>query len=640
MSRRALSEGWPSRLLFLVLVAAALFHLATIVLGLLPARTQRATHFLFMLPLAFVLYPARAGSRTDRISKLDLLLAGTAIVVNAYLLLNAPVIAERWEGITPLSPLELVLGCVAILLCLEAVRRSAAAALSLVTAGFLGYLFWSLLHDPGMDPARAFRRLVEIMYLHQAEGIYGNLLGVSATYIALFVIFGAAVERTRIGDYFMQLAGLFVGNARGGAAKTAVVGSALFGGVVGQGTANIYATGPFTIPLMKKAGYKPAFAAGVEATASMGGALLPPVMGTAAFVMIETLGVPLINLIQRAVIPAIFYFVGVFLIVHFRAALKDTDATRMGLRVPVRDLATKIYLAVPLIVLVVLLVYGFSALRAGLVAVLLAMGTTLVRRRPGKSAPGIVLDVLATGTRNTVMIAVSCAAAGMVVGAIAHSGLAVSLGSLLAASMGDFTPMILVVTMLLALLLGMGLPATPAYILTATLLVPGLTLAGIDTMQAHLFVFYFAILACITPPVCLCSFAAAGLAEADPMRTGLEGLRVGFAGFVVPYVFIYRPGLSLQGSALEVVVAISITSLAITAAAAGLIGWLLTRLSWWERALLLAAALALLVPSIYLTLAGLAAALLVGARQLRDRGLAERSRAASSAAGGGTDVGP
>ena len=627
---RTLRSGSLAQFVTFLTVAAGLFHLLTIGLGLLEPRLQRAVHFLFMLPLAFILYPATNKSPKDRPSRIDGLLALSAVAVNLYVIVNVDRVQARWEGITPVSTEEVLMGCVAILLCLEAVRRSAAFALAVVAVCFLVYLYWSAVSFGSSQHTQQagahFARLVETMYLYQSEGIYGNLLGVSATYIALFVLFGASIERTQAGQFFMNLARLLVGRTRGGPAKMSVMSSALFGTIMGQGTANVYTTGSLTIPLMKKSGFRDHFAGGVEAVSSMGGALLPPVMGTAAFVMIDALGIPLLTLMKRAVLPALFYFLGIFLVVHFVSAKQNVGSLSLQDIPDWKVVMRKAYLLLPIVVLTIILILGFSALKAGLVALVLAIILSIVECEGKREAPRIILDVLSTGARNTVMIAVSCATAGMIVAAIVYSGLPVTFGTQLVSLTGAYLPVLLIATMLVGLVLGLGLPATPAYILTSALLVPSLATQGVDLIQAHLFVFYFAILACITPPVCLCSYAAAGIADADPIKTGFQGLRIGFAGFLVPFVFMYRPALSLQGSWPSIIATVVVCVIVVTAAASGLTGWFGGPLKIWERCLLLAGAIILVGPSApYLAAGGSAvggALILTRARRaLSKRGL-------------------
>ncbi len=614
---RSLRSGRWAHVLALVAVAAASFHLLTASTGLLEARLQRSIHFLFMLPLAFILYPARESSPKEAPAWSDLALALAAVLVNVYIIVNASRLQARWEGITPVLPEELVLGALAAMLCLEAVRRATTFALAAVTSVFLIYLYWSdAAYGASGGALATLRRVVETLYLFRSEGIYGGLLGVSATYIAIFVLFSSLVARSGIGDLFIGLASLLAGRARGATAKMAVVSSALFGTVAGQGTANVYATGTFTIPLMKKAGYPGAFAAGVEAVSSMGGALLPPVMGTAAFVMAEMIGLPLTTIMWRALVPALLYFAGVLLVVHFHAGKEELGpTTALDDETPRPELGavlSKSYALAPIVVLLVTLLLGFSALRAGLFAIVSSLPLVAVRARGGEqNLIQVLLEILISALRNTVMIAVTCACAGMIVAAIAHSGLAITFGVKVASLTGGLMPVALAITMCVAVILGMGLPATPAYVLTASLLMPSLSLLNLDPILAHLFVFYFAILACITPPVCLCSYAAAGLAQADPMRTGLEGLRAGFAGFLVPFAFIYRPALTLQGSWGDVLVAVSLTLISVGAMAASLTGWVSAPLRLWERGLLLAGAVALVYPALPSILIGLAAIMTV-----------------------------
>jgi TRAP transporter 4TM/12TM fusion protein len=578
---------------------------------MLESRSQRAVHFLFMLPLAFMLYPARARSPRDRPSALDVLLACASVAVNGYLIVNVSRLDLRWEGVTwPLST-DVIMGTAAVLLCLEAARRAAAAALAVVTAGFLVWMLASShVFASSATLGQRFARMIEILYLFQGEGMYGNLLGVAATYVSLFVLFGAFTEKTGAASLFTDFARLVVGRARGSAAKIAVVSSALFGTVSGQGTAGVYTTGTFTIPLMKKSGYSPELAAGIEATASMGGALLPPVMGTAAFVMADFLGMPLTTLMKRALVPALFYYLGILLVVHL-------DACRTGYVSPAseemprwRAVALNSYRVAPLFVLVAGLILGYSALLSGLAAIGSAVIICALETRDRKRFAGVVWDSLVQGTRNTVMVSVSCACGGIIVAAVAYTGLAVMFGTALIAMVEQLLPLILLLTMVVTLILGIGLPATPSYILTVALLAPSLSILGVETVLIHLFVFYFAILADVSPPVCLATYAAAGLAGADPMKAGMEGLKVSFAGFLVPFMFIYHPALTLKGSWESILLDVALGILIVFIAAVALTGWLRVPLNLWERGLLLSGTIVLVHPS---TTAIAIAAALIGA---------------------------
>jgi TRAP transporter 4TM/12TM fusion protein len=598
-------------------VAAAVFHLYSIGVGLLDSRYQRAIHFLFILPLAFVIYPAGKQSPRNRPSALDGVLAVAAIGVNVYVIANADRINLRWEGVTWPLPIEILVGAVAVVLTLEAARRAAGAALAYLTVGFLAWLFASSHIYAGADaPLSArFGRMIEILFLFQGEGVYGNLLGVAASYIALFVLFGAFIEKTGASIFFIDLARVIVGRTRGSAGKITVLSSGLFGSVCGQGTANVYTTGTFTIPLMIRGGYAPSLAAGIEAGASMGGALLPPVMGTAAFVIADFLGISLTVLMKRALIPAIFYFVGMFLIVHLEASRNGTETGAADERPSWGGVARNSYLMSPLAVLVVGLLAGYSALAAGLLAIGAALVASFLQSPDRHRFLLTVRDSLVSGTKNTVMVSISCACAGIIVAAVTYSGLAVMFGTAVISIGEEMMPVILVLAMLVTLILGIGLPATPSYILTVSMLAPSLSVLGLEPILIHLFVFYFAILADVSPPACVTTYAAAGLAGADPMKAGMQGLRASFTGFLVPFIFVYRPALTLSGSWPSVLAAIAVTAFIVWATAVALVGWAKVPLTMWERALVLAGAMVMVYPAASFLAGGLAltgaAALLV-----------------------------
>jgi TRAP transporter 4TM/12TM fusion protein len=465
--------------------------------------------------------------------------------------------------------------------------------------------------------------LLEQLYL-STEGIFGSTLGVSASYVMLFVIFGAFMEKSGTGRLFMDFALSLAGGTAGGPGKVSVISSSLFGTVSGSAVANVMVDGPMTIPLMKRSGFRPSFAAAVEATASTGGQIMPPVMGAGAFVMAEFLAVPYAQVALWALIPALLYYVAVFFAVHF-------EAKRFGLHgVPKHELPRfgrvmieRGHLFIPILIILFGLLAGYSAPLCALVAAIACLPVALLRKttRTGISWRN-ALDALIDGAKASLSVAVACAAAGIVIGAVTITGVSIGFTQFVVELAQNQLVLALILTALASLILGLGLPTTPAYIVTVALLVPALMKLGAPAPAAHMFSFYFAILSAITPPVALAVFAAAALAKADQWSAGWAAMRVGAAGFIVPFMFVYEPALlMINGWAQWHVSLLGCVSavLGCICLAGGLHGYFVASARLWERALLVAGALLLIAPELYSSLLGLALVGVVAAVQLRRR---------------------
>ena len=490
--------------------------------------------------------------------------------------------------------------------------------------------------------------LLEQVYL-STEGIFGSTLGVSASYVMLFVLFGAFMERSGTGQLFMDFAMSITGHTAGGPGKVAVVSSSLFGTVSGSAVANVMVDGPITIPLMKRTGFRPPFAAAVEAVASTGGQLMPPIMGAAAFVMAEFLAVPYAQVAVWAIIPALLYYLAVFSAVHFEAkryklaGVPKSQLPRFG-----GVMLERGHLFVPILIVLFGLLLGYSAPLCALAGALSCLPLALLR---ASTRAGItwrtVLEALQDGARNTLAVAMACACAGIVIACVTITGLGIVFTQLVVALAQDTLILALVLTALAGIVLGMGMPTTPAYIMMVALLVPAVIKLGITgcpepvtaecknavTPAAHMFAFYFAILSAITPPVALAVYAAAGLAKANMWQTGFAAMRAAAPAYIVPFMFVYEPMLLLvvqDWSAEWPFVAWSVltASLGVVCLAASLFGWLLGFALVWQRVLLFIAALALIKPGLVTDTVGLALLAVVGAAQL-----AARRRSAATSEG-------
>ena len=579
-----------------IAVAMALWHLWVAAMGPPEAMIFRALHLLFAFLFVFLSVPTRRGRARPGPEDLLLVVAGAAVTL--YPLWTYEQIVNRIPYIDAPTTLDLLAAGLAVLLVLEGTRRLLGWALPLTAAAFIGYaLFFTT-----VDAAT----LLDQLYL-TTEGIFGTVLGVSAAYVVVFVLFGSFMERSGTGRLFMDFAIAATGRSAGGPGKVAVVSSSLFGTVSGSAVANVMVTGQITIPLMKRTGFRPSFAAAVEAVASTGGQIMPPVMGAAAFVMAEFLGVSYLQVTIWALVPALLFYLAAFTTVHLEArreglaGLPESEVPRLA-----RVVRERGHLFLPIALLLGTLLAGYSAPRAALFGLLACFPLALLRRgtREGIGL-GTLLDALEDGARNTIPVAMACACAGIVIGTIALTGLGIGLTALLVTLAQNSLLVALLVTMVAGIVLGMGMPTTPAYIVMVALLVPALVKLGVVTPAAHMFTFYFAILSAITPPVALAVYAAAGLAKSELWSTGLAAVRLGAAGFLVPFLFVYQPELLLIGEPGRVAVAVGTAMLGVLALAAALTGQWLRACGPAERLALGLAALLLVSPERLAELVGL-----------------------------------
>jgi TRAP transporter 4TM/12TM fusion protein len=590
----------------------SVYHMYVAAFGPPEAMIFRGTHLIFALTLVFLLFPTRPGAGiASHVVDALLVLLGWGIVLHIFL--NYQYFTNRIIYIDELTFADKFWSVVAVIVVLEGTRRVLGWALPLTALAFLVYAaFFTQVKTPV---------LMEQLYF-STEGIFGSTLGVSASYVMLFVLFGAFMEKSGTGQLFMDFALSITGHTAGGPGKVSVVSSSLFGTVSGSAVANVMVDGPLTIPLMKRSGFRPPFAAAVEATASTGGQIMPPVMGAAAFVMAEFLAVPYAQVALWAIVPALLYYVAVFFAVHFEAkrhglhGVPKSELPRFG-----RVMADRGHLFIPILIILVGLMYGYSAPLCALAGALACMPVALLRATTRTAVTWrAVFDALEDGAKNTLAVAMACACAGIVIGCVTITGLGITFTQIVVGLAQDTLVLALVLTAVAGIVLGMGMPTTPAYIVMVALLVPALTKLGAVTPAAHMFAFYFAILSAITPPVALAVFAAASLAKADLWAAGWAAVRVGAAGFIVPFMFVYEPMLLLivkDWSAEWLFVTWSVISatIGVICLAGGLFGWLLAATSPWQRVALLAAAVLLIKPGLVTDAIGLALLALVVAVQ-------------------------
>ena len=617
-------KGWLEVFIRVVCIAFSGFHLFTAATGAYPPQIQRAVHLGFVLVLIYQLYPARATGSKHKLAWYDVLLAAAGAAVCGYIVWNYDVIVL---DAGPPTEMDFFFGCAAILLVLEATRRIVGLPITLVAICFLLYAkFGNLI--PGMmgHPGFSLKRIVGHMYL-TTEGLFGMPLGVSASFVFLFILFGAFLHSTGLGKFFIDLALAAAGRFVGGPAKVAVLASGFFGTISGSSVANTVSTGTFTIPLMKSVGYRGAFAGAVEAASSPGGQIMPPIMGAAAFIMAQFLGVGYVEIAKAALIPALLYYLAVGFMVHM-------EAKRLGLKgIPKERLPRAWvvlrqggYLLIPIFVLIYLLIQGYTPLKSAYYCILATVVISLVANNwkawAGASSSGMtvghslascnrlalkdILLAMENGGRLALGVAAACACTGFVIGVVTLTGVGLKLANaILTLSAGSFA-LTLFFTMLASIVLGMGLPTTAKYIVLATIAAPAIQTFHVPQLAAHLFIMYFGILADLTPPVALAAYAAAGIARSEPNATGFMAVKLALAGFLIPYIFCYNPGLLMIGASnMEIVFIVCTAAVGIASLSFASVGYWLRDLFLWERLLLVGAAITLITPGLMTDIIGL-----------------------------------
>jgi TRAP transporter 4TM/12TM fusion protein len=655
--------GYAAVVVGVVGVVMSLYHVYA---RLTPAAPDglvlRVIALAFCLALAFLLFPFKSATPLDEESTrletaadapstipwVDLGLAALSLAALSYVFIYYGYITERFPTAHPLSTMDMVVGTVTVVLVLEATRRTLGLALPILALGFIVYsLAGPWLPGPLYHKGLTYEILIDQTFF-TTEGLFGIPLGVAASYVILFIIFGAFLEKSGAGQFFMSFANAVAGAQRGGPGKVSVVSSSMFGTISGSAVANVMVDGWLTIPMMKRTGFKPEAAAAVEAVASTGGQIMPPVMGAASFVMAEFLGIPYSHVMLAAAIPAIFYFGALFAAIHFNAG-------RNGLRgLPKSELPSlkrimldQGHLLAPVVTIFMLLLEGFTATYAALVATATVIYAWLLGRwvwlyllvgialwemnvvavsawgalavaglvhallRPGGPARMrqlVVADgprALRDGAIQTVPVAMATATAGIMIGIILQTGLAIRFTSFLVDFAGGQLFIALLITMVAAVILGTALPTTPAYIMLAALLIPALIKLGVPPIAAHMFAFYFGCLSAVTPPECLAVYAAASISRCSVWKAGWQAVKFASAGFIVPFFFVYYPALLFQGTWTEIALALVTGGIGVIALAASLEGYWLRTATWIERGVFIVGAFLLIDPALVTDIIGL-----------------------------------
>lgn len=624
-------DGIMKKVIFFGLLAFSLFQLYTAIEGQFTAYIQRSIHLGFALSLIFLMFPAMKKSiRKRKIPIYDYLLSILSIGVGLYWPIQYQELVFR---VGTMTDLDFIVGALAILLTLEAARRTVGLPITIIATVFLVYAFFGP-YFPGFLAHRGqdLSSLVHLMFF-TTDGILGTPISVSATFIFVFLLFGSFLVKTGVGQYFNDLAVTLAGRLTGGPAKVAIFSSALQGTISGSSVANVVTSGSYTIPMMKKLGYRKEFAGGVEAAASTGGQLMPPIMGAAAFLMVEFIGgITYWEIAKAAAIPAVLYFAGIWIMTHFeakRVGLKGMSKEEMPDR---KEVLKKLYLLIPIIAIIVLMFIGVPTMQAALWGIVAAVVFSAIDKETRMNFKDII-DALVDGARTALAVAAATAAAGIIVGVVVKTGLGLSLANGLISASGGNIFLTLFFTMLASIVLGMGSPTTANYVITSTIAAPaiitllmldmpaGATVPLVVALSAHLFVFYFGIIADITPPVALAAFAAAGVSGGDPIKTGVVAAKLAIAAFIIPYMVIFSPALlMIDTTFLEVIWVVFTAITGMIAIGAGMIGYWYRKVTWIERIFAVGAGLLLIYPESFSDIAGLIIFAILLAIQLFTKG--------------------
>jgi len=601
--------GILQKVFFWACVIITLYHFTVAFIGAPPVHKHRSLHVGMMLFLAFFYYPIGKKSSRKKVAFYDWIFCALALCIPIYIWLDyinfimRASMPNKWDTI---------ITTIMVLLTLEAARRVTGKALPTLAIIFIAYALFGR-NLPGMFAHRGYTwpQLADTMI--STEGIFGTSVSVAASYIFLFILFGAVMGKSGLGQFFNDLAMALAGSAKGGPAKVSVIASACIGTVNGSAVANVCTTGPFTIPLMKKCGYSKEFAGAVESAASVGGQVLPPVMGAAAFIMAEILGVPYSNIVVWAAIPTLLYFVGVMVQVHLRAEKTNLVGVPKDQLPRARDVMRKGgHLLFPLIFLLYMLFFsGKTVIFSAFWTIIVTIAVSWIRPQT-RMGPKAILEAFADGAKQTVSVAVACACVGMIVGVFAKTGFGLNMADAII-RMGRVNLLLtLVFTMLTCMILGLGVPSIPAYIITSTIAAPALAKLGILPAAAHLFAFYFAMFANITPPFGLVSFAAAGLSGGNPIKTCVQAVKLAFAGFIVPFIFVYSPSLMLINTSFLGGLLVTVTAvIGVSLMGVAIEGYLFTKASILVRLMAACGAMVLIVPGIRTDLIGFGIAVAV-----------------------------
>ena len=609
-------EGTPKLIVNGLLVAFSLFCIYVTLWGTFLEEIRLTSFMACIVFLGYLIFPAKKGiQKVNHIPWYDLILMVLGTGAFLYFMTNAITIIQQGSKF---ADYQIAIGCIGIIALAEVCRRSVGLPILVVATAFIIYALTTGLSNPTF--AKRLNYAVRLLF-YSKEGILSTPVNTCSKFIVIFIIFGAFLERTGISDFFIDFANALVGSFAGGPAKVAVVSSALLGMVSGSSVANTVGSGSVTIPLMKKTGYRGEFAGAVEAAASTGGQIMPPIMGAAAFLMADIVGTPYSNIIVRAIIPAVLYFTGIFIAVHLEAKKNDLKGIPRDQLPKMGILIRDIYLLIPIVVLVWLVSTNKRTIQsAAAIAIVLAILVSMPNRKY-RMTPKTILEALAAGAKGSISVAAACGIAGIIAGVITMTGLANVLINGIVALAGSRVLIALVLTMLCCIVLGMGVPTTANYCIMAATCAPILVRMGVPTIAAHFFVFYFGIVADITPPVALAAYAGAAIAQANPMRTALNATKLAIAAFIVPYILAMNPVMVLVDvtGPMQIVVIVLTSLIGIFGVSSGLAGYLLDFMNWPQRILAIIGGLLLIDPAVMTDIIGIAVIAVVLVWQLATR---------------------
>ncbi|MCQ2610914.1 MAG: TRAP transporter permease [Treponema sp.] len=603
---------WRQYVTVIISCLFCIFQLYATLSGTVTAQILRATHLAFIQLLAFLLFPASKKMRKDTLPWYDVVLGLIGAACWMYIVINFQQLVTRTGDYLFM---DILVGVVGIIILFESCRRIVGIPIAIIAAvfiiyGLVGPYMPGFLNHRGYKPARIVTHL-----FYNTEGIMGTPIGACSTFIFLFLLFGALLEKTGIGQFFIDACNAIAGGASGGPAKVAVLSSALLGTVSGSSVSNTVGSGSFTIPMMKKLGYKPAFAGAVEAAASTGGQLMPPIMGAAAFLMAESLGMPYLTIVKAAIIPALLYFTGIFMTVHL-------EAKKLGLKGLPKDQLPKFwplfirkgYMILPLVVIIVFLCMGRTAVYAALMGIISCLVIGVVTsfvdlacgRKPTFGVKDIV-EIMCTTARNTISVGIACAMAGIIIGIVTLTGIGLKFAAGLISISHGVAFITLLLTMLASIVLGMGAPTTANYLITSTITAGAIIGLGYQPLAAHMFAFYFGIIADITPPVALAAIAGAAIAKSRPIETALNATKLAIGAFIIPYIFVFSPQILMIETTVPALLWITFTALVgMFSLSASLEGWVVGKVQWPFRILFAGAGLLCIVPETKTDFIGLA----------------------------------
>lgn len=602
---------WRQYITVIVSILFVAFQLYASLSGRVTAQILRATHLAFVQLLAFLLFPPTKKSPRNKLPWYDIVLGLIGSACWMYVVINFQDLARRTGAFLPQ---DIIVGVIGILVLMESCRRIVGIPILIIASAFILYAFLGA-YLPGFLNHRGYKldRITAHLF-YNTEGIMGVPLGACSTFIFLFILFGALLEKTGIGQFFIDTCNAIAGSASGGPAKVAVLTSALLGTVSGSSVSNTVGSGSFTIPMMKRLGYKSEFAGAVEAAASTGGQLMPPIMGAAAFLMAESLGLPYITIVKASIIPALLYFAGIFITVHLEAhklGLKGLPREQLPKILPL--LLKKGYMILPLVIIVVYLCMGRTAVYAAFMGIaccmLIGLITSIVDVLAGRQASFGVKDLLEVTTaaaRNIISVAIACAMAGIIIGIVTLTGIGLKFGAGLISISGGVAIITLVLTMISSIILGMGAPTTANYLITSTITAGAIIGLGFQPLAAHMFAFYFGIIADITPPVALAAIAGAAIAKGKPIKTAFNATKLAIGAFIIPYVFVFNPQMLMIDTSFLSALPIAVTALiGMFGISAALEGYAFRNSSIIERILFAAAGIMCILPNSFTDFIGI-----------------------------------